>query len=98
MNGKSPENVLFSGLLNISENLSLGELRCATSGLEAVLKQYYCSFIWSIKAFRRLTPYFPLCVIPFMDRVNCGMKTNTIVQIIGAALKPNFQKFIVVRL
>ena len=35
---KSPENVVFSGLLSVlKEKLSLGELRCATCGFEAVL-------------------------------------------------------------
>lgn len=49
--------------------LTLGELRCATGGLEAVLNQYYCIFPSAFKAFRRLTSRFPYELTHLRSRV-----------------------------
>ena len=58
---KTPETLVVSGVLQVSGiNSALGELRCATGGLQTVLNQYYCIFPSAFKAFRRLTSRFPL--------------------------------------
>ena len=46
------------------EKSALAELRSATGGLQAVLKQYFCRFPCIIKAFRAPTRRFPLRVNP----------------------------------
>ena len=53
----------------LSCRLSLAELRSATSGFEAVLKQYFCLFLCIYKAFRALSCCFPLRVSPSIYRL-----------------------------
>ena len=62
-----PSNFLQNSVQRHTEKqwkLSLAELRRATGGFEAVLKQYFCRFPCIIKAFRAPTRRFPLRVNP----------------------------------
>ena len=64
---KTPETLVVSGVLQVSGiNSALGELRCATSGFEAVLNISMVRFSLILRAFS----HFLLLVVLFLNHRN----------------------------